>query len=154
MLFELVEYCIHSALHSPVISRVFAAHKNHHKNHASEVEHNYGGTALLKAALQQGASIALIPLTFYSDKGFLLRYVSGSILVYNTVHLLSHTNAWETLHSYHRAHHRNSSKNLGVSSPLCDWAFGTMSPKFTIIHPLFLILPPPIPFFFVTEIKK
>ena len=144
MLFELVEYLIHRSLHTKLTSKLVEAHKKHHASHRKDELHNY--SSFRKSLKQQAAALLFYCSVVYSRSNWFIMYASWSLLVYNSMHLISHTSSWPKVRRYHRAHHVNSKRNLGVSSPVFDWAFGTMSSRFTVHTPILLLLPPPLSF--------
>lgn len=149
MIFELSEYAIHSALHVPAIAKMVPWHLRHHHRYARN--HDYEGEHWQKSVAQQMLALGLCSFTWSYGCTPLLLYVSWSVLVYNTMHCISHTDFWPVVRAYHRAHHRDPRKNRGVSSPACDWLFGSIHKDFTVTTPLLLILPPPMAFAAIRE---
>jgi len=143
MIFEAVEYGLHRVLHHPSVARWVPYHKRHHRRYHDS--HEYNGTTI-KALLQQVGVTGLFLAAWINEWGAIALYVTWAIMVYNAMHCVSHTNVWPTVRAYHRAHHRNPFKNIGVSSPLIDWGCGTMHPEFVVRTPFLLLLPPPISF--------
>jgi hypothetical protein len=149
MLFELIEYGIHRLLHMPGVRTRFSYHRIHHQTHYRD--HDYKGIPLFKSILQLAIAIGIFCYARLVLGPFAL-YVSWAILVYNTTHFVSHTNIWPTVRVYHRAHHRDPFKNIGVSSPLLDWLFNTMDETFVVHYPVLLfLLPAPLSFAAITH---
>lgn len=149
MLFELTEYALHSFLHSRTVTSVIGVHTKHHDKHLSKKSYLYNPKKLIISSIQEALSLLLFVSSFAGSHGACACYFSWSLLTYNTAHLLSHTFVWPALTEYHRVHHMCPSSNRGVSSPVCDYMFGTMHKNFYVNHPLALLLPAPLPFFFI-----
>ena len=143
MIFELVEYLIHRGLHQPQTSKHFPYHRNHHRTY--QTDHDYRtNKSLLKSLIQQVLAVFVFSVAW--SYGFIAVYIGWSILVYNLMHFISHTDLFPTIRAYHKAHHRDPSKNIGISSPAVDWFMNTMHDDFVVKHPILLILPAPLSF--------
>jgi hypothetical protein len=149
VLLEFIEYAAHRGLHTRTVSRYTTSHTSHH-HHQVDRSHNYASAAFALAVMQQVTSVAACGASLWFEYSMWCTYATWSVLVYNTAHFASHTNWVPLMRDYHRAHHRNSSTNVGVSSPLVDWVCGTMNSKFIVRAPIMLLLPSPLSFFAVS----
>jgi len=140
MILEAVEWSLHRLLHVPAASRVSAAHSRHHRLY--HTTHHYASRTHIESAAQLGLACLLAAWV----RGPFAAYVAWAVIVYNTMHWISHTSVWPTVTEYHRAHHRNVRRNVGVSSPVMDVLCGTMAPSFVVSRPLLLLLPAPLSF--------
>jgi hypothetical protein len=148
MLFEFSEYVVHTLLHKPIVMQYFPYHKRHHRKYCRE--HDYVGTTWVLSIIQMIIAFSVVICT----SKCVIQYIVWSVFVYNTMHSISHGNIWTIVRDYHLAHHRDSSKNIGVSSPLMDWLCDTLHKDFNIQRPILLLLPPPLSFMAVTHNKR
>ena len=147
MIFEIVEYFAHKFFDWEFTRRyITSVHKNHHLKYIRKNMYDYTVGEISCSFFQQTliTSVFLIYMRF--DPSFFECYVMWSIFMYNLMHAFSHTNAWPLVRQYHRCHHICSQTNIGVSSPLCDWIFGTLHKNFIVTNKFFLFLPPPFSF--------
>ncbi len=130
LIFSLIEYLVHAKLFHARPGSIFKmfvlGHIAHHKNPMGYDSLPFFFSSFILVLLASFFSLFFpVTINFSIAAGILTGYIG-----YGLLHFLIHHYQWKRgylnyLQNFHDIHHLKSKTNMGVSSPLWDYIFGT-----------------------------